>query len=79
MVTSLCGQRSAPMRALGPPPDRLQEYGARKGRADLFSGAIYSHTNPHTRAVGLTAKDAVELIMLAGHPHRVVDERRFAP
>jgi uncharacterized protein (TIGR02391 family) len=62
----------------GPLTDMKAEKGERQARSDLFAGAIGSYKNPHShRDVNLDDPDeAHELIMLANHLLRIVDQRR---
>lgn len=58
----------------GPLRDPEAEEGEREARAHLFAGAIGSYKNPHShKSVDLTAKDAVEMLVLASHLLGVVE------
>lgn len=64
----------------GPLTDMNAEKGERQARSDLFAGAIGSYKNSHShRDVDLNnPNEAHELVMLANHLLRIVDERRSA-
>jgi uncharacterized protein (TIGR02391 family) len=61
----------------GPLTDMSAERSERQARSDLFAGAIGSYKNSHShRDVNLeNADEAYELVMLANHLLRIVDER----
>ena len=60
--------------------DMNAERGERQARSDFFAGAIGSYKNSHShRDVDLDNPDeAYELVMLANHLLRIVDQRRSA-
>jgi uncharacterized protein (TIGR02391 family) len=62
----------------GPLTDMNAEKGERQARSDLFAGAIGSYKNSHShRDVNLDNPDeAYELVMLANHLLRIVDQRK---
>ncbi len=62
----------------GPLTDINAERSERQARSDLFAGAIGSYKNSHShRDVDLNDSDeAYELVMLANHLLRIVDQRR---
>lgn len=64
----------------GPLTDMNAEKGERQARSDFFAGAIGSYKNSHShRDVDLDNPDeAHELVMLANHLLRIVDQRRPA-
>jgi uncharacterized protein (TIGR02391 family) len=64
----------------GPLTDLADEKSEREARSALFAGAIGSYKSPHShRKVALDDPDeAAEIIMLANHLLRIVDERRMA-
>jgi uncharacterized protein (TIGR02391 family) len=64
----------------GPLTDMTAEKSERQARSDLFAGAIGSYKNSHShRDVNLDNSDeAYELVMLANHLLRIVDQRRPA-
>ncbi|PSO25205.1 TIGR02391 family protein [Bradyrhizobium sp. MOS002] len=64
----------------GPLTDMTAEMGERQACSDLFAGAIGSYKNSHShRDVNLDNPDeAHELVMLANHLLRIVDQRRAA-
>ena len=64
----------------GPLTDMTAEMGERQACSDLFAGAIGSYKNSHShRDVNLNNPDeAHELVMLANHLLRIVDQRRSA-
>jgi uncharacterized protein (TIGR02391 family) len=64
----------------GPLTDMNAEKGERQARSDLFAGAIGSYKNSHShRDADLDNPDeAHELVMLANHLLRIVDQRRSA-
>ena len=54
--------------------DQNQHPAEKQARSDLFAGAIGSYKNPGShRDVEITAEEAAELIILAGHLLRIVD------
>ena len=61
----------------GPLTDMIAESGERQGRMDCFAGAVASYKNPHShRNVGLDDPlEALEIVFLANHLLRIVDER----
>lgn len=64
----------------GPLTDLADEKSEREARSALFAGAIGSYKNPHShRKVALDDPDeAAEIVMLANHLLRIVDERKTA-
>jgi uncharacterized protein (TIGR02391 family) len=64
----------------GPLTDMNADMGERQACSDLFAGAIGSYKNSHShRDVNLDNPDeAHELVMLANHLLRIVDQRRSA-
>ena len=56
------------------------EHNEREARSALFAGAIGSYKNPRShRDVHLSDPiEAIEVVMLANHPLRIVDSRRKA-
>lgn len=64
----------------GPLSDMDADLGEREARSALFAGAIGSFKNPHShRNVGLNdAAESVEIIMLANHLLRIVDNQKAA-
>jgi uncharacterized protein (TIGR02391 family) len=57
--------------------DQTAEGGEQQGLCDLFAGAMGSYKNPHShRHVGiLTVEEATEMVMLASHLLRIVEDR----
>jgi uncharacterized protein (TIGR02391 family) len=64
----------------GPLTDLGAEVGERQARSALFAGAIGCYKNPHShRDVQITeADEANEIVMLANHLLRIVDQRKAA-
>lgn len=62
---------------IGPLTDQTLDGGERHARSDLFVGAIGSYKNPQShRHVALAdPEEAAEIIMMANHLLRIVDER----
>ena len=60
----------------GPLTDSSQQKAEKQARSALFAGAIGSYKNPSShRNVEITAEEAAELIIFAGHLLRIVDSR----
>lgn len=70
----------APPPNAGPLTDTVAEGGEQVARMELFAGAIGSYKNPQShRRVELDDPDeAAEIIMLANHLLRIVDDRHYA-
>lgn len=64
----------------GPLTDKSAEKSERQARSALFSGAIGSYKNPHShRDVNLDdPEEATEIVLLANHLLRIVDQRDAA-
>jgi uncharacterized protein (TIGR02391 family) len=60
----------------GPLTDKTAERGERVALMNLIAGAIGSYKNPAShRKVGITAEEARDMLMLASHLLKIVDER----
>ena len=60
----------------GPLADQSMPVSERQALSHLVAGALGSYKNPHShRKVKLTAKEAVEMIILGSHLLKIVDER----
>jgi uncharacterized protein (TIGR02391 family) len=64
----------------GPLTDKSAEKSERQARSALFAGAIGSYKNPHShRDVNLDdPNEATEIVLLANHLLRIVDQRAAA-
>ncbi len=72
--------RKAFHEANGPLTDLNADPGERQARADLFAGAIGAYKNAQFHRDGNLddANEAMELVMLANHLLRIVDQRKAA-
>ena len=62
--------------ATGPLTDKTVVASEQQAIADLFAGAMGSYKNPHShRSVSIDAEQAVEMIILASHLLKIVEER----
>lgn len=72
--------RSAFHEDTGPLTDKSAEKSERQARSSLFAGAIGSYKNPHShRDVDINEpEEAMEIVLLANHLLRIVEQRQRA-
>lgn len=64
----------------GPLTRSVDPEAEREALANLFAGAIGSYKNPHShRSVELDANEAQEMVLIASHLLRIVDDRATKP